>query len=393
MLKRHTGGVQPTNPPRIAARGSDFLAVAVVAAFGLVPFPDEMFRVRGLLLVLALLPAALMPLRRRWPVAVLGLSLACNVAIALTGVLSPSALLAVAIAAYSVAGSRRRMAGIPCVAAAAAVVFAVNAVPMGGNWFDSRALQFVMFIVLAGALGDAARSRREYIAAVTERAERAERGRDEEARRRVAEERVRIARDLHDLVAHQISVISLSAGVASSALETKPERAREALTAIRGASRTVLADIGALMALLRSDDADGQRDLRPQEGLAGLADLVGSFGQVGLRVEVIGDPGGMALSPATDLVAYLALQEGLTNAHKHGTGGRATVAVGSADGTAILTVANPLRAGNTQLVPGGHGLRGLRERVSAVRGQVQASCSEGEFRLVISLPIDGGEGQ
>lgn len=250
-----------------------------------------------------------------------------------------------------------------------------------------------MFIVLAGALGDAARSRREYIAAVTERAERAEQGRDEEARRRVAEERVRIARDLHDLVAHQISVISLSAGVASSALETKPERAREALTAIRGASRTVLADIGALMALLRSDDADGQRDLRPQEGLAGLGDLVGSFGQVGLRVEVIGDPGGVALSPATDLVAYLALQEGLTNAHKHGTGGRATVAVGSADGTAILTVANPLRAGNTQLVPGGHGLRGLRERVSAVRGQVQASCSEGEFRLVISLPVDGGEGQ
>ncbi|POH72946.1 histidine kinase dimerization/phosphoacceptor domain-containing protein [Arthrobacter glacialis] len=227
--------MQPPPPPPFAARGSDFLAIAAVVIVGVFPFPDELFRVRGLLLVAALLPAAVMPLRRRWPIAALGVSLVCNVAVAFTGVLSPSSLLAVAITAFSVADRRRRMVGIPCVAAAVLVVFVVNAVPLGGELFDSRALQFVMFIVLAGALGDAARSRRECITALTERAERAEQGR-EEARRRVAEERVRIARDLHDVVAHQISVISLSAGVASSSLETKPERAREALTAIRSAS-------------------------------------------------------------------------------------------------------------------------------------------------------------
>lgn len=105
---------------------------------------------------------------------------------------------------------------------------------LDGDLFESTALQFVLFVLLAGALGDAARSRREFALAMTERAERAEQGREEEARHRVAEERVRIARDLHDgLLAHQISVISLNAGVASSALETRPERAREALTTIR----------------------------------------------------------------------------------------------------------------------------------------------------------------
>lgn len=352
------------------------------------PFPDELFRVRGLLLALALLPAAVMPLRRRWPRAALGLSLACNVAIAFTGVLSPGALLAVAITAFSVAERRRRAVGIPYVAAAVLVVFAVNAVPMGGELFDSRALQFVMFIVLAGALGDAARSRREYITAVTERAERAEQGRDQEARRRVAEERVRIARDLHDLVAHQISVISLSAGVASSSLEARPERAREALTTIRSASRTVLADIGALMTLLRAEDADEQRGLHPQAGLADLDDLISRFAEVGLRVELHREPGGVALSPAADLLAYLAVQEGLTNAHKHGAGGRAVVDIRSVDGAVLLTVTNPLQEDDAQAATGGHGLRGLRERVAAVRGRVETLRAGGEFRLVMSVPTD-----
>lgn len=370
---------------------SDIVAVAVVVAFGVVPFPDDLFRVRGLLLVLALLPAAAMPFRRHWPLAVLGVSLACTVALACTGVMSPSALLAVAFAAFAVADQRRRLVALPSVAAAVLVVFLVNAVPLGGDLFDSRALQFVMFIVLAGALGDAASSRREYLAAVTERAERAEQGREQEARRRVAEERVRIARDLHDVVAHQISVISLSAGVASSALATKPERAREALTTIRSASRSVLADIGSLMALLRADDADQRRSLNPQAGLDGLEDLLVRFAEVGLKVDLQGEPSGVALSPATDLVAFLALQEGLTNAHKHGTGNRATVDIRNVDGAAVLTVTNPLPMGRSEVIPGGHGLRGLRERVAAVRGQVETTRQDGEFRLVISVPAEEGE--
>lgn len=377
-------------PPRIATRWSDFIAIAVLVVFGVIPFPDELFRVRGLLLMVALIPVAVMPFRRRWPVAALAVSLACNVVISFAGTLSPSTLIAVAITAFSVAAGTRRVVGVMCVAAAALVVFFVNSVPLGGELFDSRALQFVMFIVLAGALGDASRSRREYITAVTERAERAEQGRDEEARRRVAEERVRIARDLHDLVAHQISVISLSAGVASSALETRPERAKEALAAIRSASRTVLADIGGLMALLRAEDTDELRDLHPQAGLGRLDDLVGRFTDVGLHVELHRAPGVVALSPANDHVAYLAVQEGLTNAHKHGAGNRTVVDIRTLEQDLCLTITNPVGGGEAPVAASGHGLRGLRERVAAVRGRVETVRVDGEFRLVVTVPADKG---
>lgn len=368
--------------------------------FGVLPFPDEVFRTRGLLLVVALLPAVVLPLRRRRPALALAVALACSTVVALAGTLAPSAIVAVAITAFSVtarseADRTHRVLGVVL---AAVVVLLLPAVPLDGDLLDSRALQLVTFVVLAGALGDTSRSRREALAAATERADRAERDRDDEARRRVVDERVRIARDLHDVVAHQISVISLSAGVASSALETRPERAREALTTIRSAARTVLVDIGSLMALLRSDDPDG-RDLSPQAGLAQVDDLLGRFADVGLQVEVRQDAdlADLAdLSPASDHVAYLALQEGLTNAHKHGAAGTARVDLHDRDGAVVLTVTNPLRSTSTWSETGpstgtgdlstGHGLRGLRERVAAVRGTAETTQVDGEFRLVVTVP-------
>ena len=375
--------------------------MTVVVLLGVLPFPDEVFRTRGLLLVVALLPAVVLPLRRRRPALALAVSLVCSTVVALAGTLAPSAIVAVAITAFSVtacseADRTRRVLGV---ALAAVVVLLLPAVPLDGDLLDSRALQLVTFVVLAGALGDTSRSRKEALAAATERADRAERDRDDEARRRVVDERVRIARDLHDVVAHQISVISLSAGVASSSLETRPERAREALTTIRSAARTVLVDIGSLMALLRADDADG-RDLSPQAGLAQVHDLLGRFADVGLHVEVRQDADLDGLSPASDHVAYLALQEGLTNAHKHGAAGTARVDLHDLDGAVVLTVTNPLRTAgagtsttdstSAYLAAGtpstGHGLRGLRERVASVRGTAETTHVDGEFRLVVTVP-------
>ncbi|MFF3063639.1 sensor histidine kinase [Oerskovia sp. NPDC057915] len=377
--------------PRSAAAAvpvGDVVAIAVVVLFGVLPFPDEDFRTRGLLVLIALVPAAVMPLRRRRPIVSLGVSVVCTVAVALAGTMAPGALVAVMITAFSVANRTRRTVGLACVGVAALVVFLVSAVPFDGEYFDPGATQFVTLVVLAGAMGDATRSRREALAAVTERAERAEQGRDEEARRRVVEERVRIARDLHDVVAHQISVISLSAGVASSSLETRPERAREALTTIRSASRTVLADIGGLMALLRAEGGGERQDLHPQAGLDQLDALVARFADVGLHVDVRREPGSGALSPASDHVAYLALQEGLTNAHKHGAGDRAVVDVRLRDGMLVLMVTSPLRAGAAEVPASGHGLRGLRERVASVRGRVGTTSEDGEFRLVIEVPAE-----
>lgn len=381
----------PAPRPRvIAAPLRDAVVVAIVVVFAVLPFPNEVFRASGWELVLALLPAAAMLIRRRLPFVALGVSLACGLAIAAVGVVSPSALLAAAVSCYCVVDQRGRLTGSITVVAAAAIAFLSNGLALGGDLFDSAASQFVLFILLAGALGDAARSRREFAVAMTERAERAERSRDDEARRRVTEERVRIARDLHDVVAHQISVISLNAGVASSALDTRPERAREALTTIRSASRTVLNDIGGLMSLLRSDDAGSTADLRPQHGLSDLDDVVTRFVEAGLRVELHRAADSVLLSPASDHVAYLVVQEGLTNAHKHGSGDRAAVTVPAAGDALVLIVANPVADGNAGASPSGHGLRGLRERVSAVRGDVSIDRADGEFLLTVRLPAHVG---
>lgn len=381
--------------PAPRARGTaallrDVIVVSVIVTFAVLPFPDDDFRAGGWLLVPALIPAAVVLLRRRLPFVSLGVSLACGVTLAVAGVVSPSALLAAAVCSYAVIDRRGRRAGLIGVLAAAVIVFLSNGLAMDGDLFDSTALQFVLFILLAGALGDAARSRREFGTAMTERAERAERSRDEEARRRVSEERVRIARDLHDVIAHQISVISLNAGVASSALETRPERAREALTTIRSASRTVLTDIGGLLSLLRSDDGGDKPDLHPQHGLADLDALVERFVDAGLHIDLrrAGEP--FSLSPASDHVAYLAVQEGLTNAHKYGAGGPVTVVVGETGDDFTLTIRNPVTTAaiGTETSPGGHGLRGLRERVSAVRGDVSIDRSDEEFVLAVRIPTN-----
>ena len=375
----------------MAAPLGDVIAVAIVVLFAVLPFPQEDFRARGILVIAALLPAAALPFRRRWPLASLAIGLACAVGLAIAGIVSPSALIAVAVSAFAVANLRGRLVGSLALGTTALIVFVSNGIALHGDFMDARALQFLLLIVLAGALGDATRSRREYAAAMTERAERAEQRQEEEARRQVAEERVRIARDLHDVVAHQISVISLNAGVASSALENRPERARDALTTIRSASRTVLTDIGALMALLRADGADEAHDLHPQYGVADLDRLLGDFARVGLHVERQGNAEGIRLTPVCDHVAYLAVQEGLTNAHKHGTGGEAEVRLSSESGALLISVINPLSAlaePHTVLSPSGHGLQGLRERVTAVRGQVTAERVGRDFRLDIRIPTD-----
>lgn len=382
-----------TRATRDGLRISDVLAVALVVAFALLPFPDETFRTTGALLIPALTSAAIMPFRRGWPLAALGVSLLCVAAAAVVGAVSPSALLAVAIACFAVLERRGRGIGLVALGVAVITAFLANGWALGGNLVDSTALQFVLLIILGGALGDAARSRREFAEAMIERAERAEQSRDDEARRRVAEDRVRIARDLHDVVAHQIAVISLNAGVVSSSLETRPERAREALTTVRSASRTVLADIGGLLSLLRADSDDVEVALRPQKGLAELESLLTGFREAGLRIDLRTPGSAFALSPAGDHVAYLVLHEALTNAHKHGRGGTATVAL-RAEGAAVhLTIVNPTGAESPAPAIAGHGLRGLQERVAAVGGAVHFGGDGGVFSLEAWIPTEVTQAQ
>ncbi|MGV0870264.1 sensor histidine kinase [Corynebacterium kalidii] len=347
------------------------------------------------------LAAALMPLRRRWPLTVLAACLAVYVGTVLLGVPALGPGVAAIVAAFAAATGAPRRVALRCGTAGAVVVAVLSLFTDDRLTLDPQVFQIAAGIAVATALGDSFRSRREYARAATERAERAEQTREAEARRRVAEERLRIAQDLHDTVAHRISVISLNAGVASSSLDSRPDKARESLGRIREASREVLGDIGVLLRYLRAGDPgdpgdDGARGAveLPQPGVEDLDDLVASVAAAGLTVHRSSDGDLSTVDDTTGRVVYRVVQEGLTNAHKHGSGNIAELATGVTTGperrVVSVRVTNPVsRDGRNQPdAPHGFlGLTGLRERVAAVGGSVTAVESDGTFTLTAELPL------
>lgn len=377
---------------RLPSWGWDAIVLIVVIGSAILPGPRPPFFHPAFPLVMwlpAVLAGALLLLRRRWPIPVLAGSLIIYCTTVVLGVPSNGAGIAMIIAGFGVANRRsRRLAFLSGgLAAAAVAVLSVTVAELGV--IDPRVFQMAAGVAIATALGDSTRSRREYVAAVTERAERAEQTREAEAHRRVAEERLHIAQDLHDTVAHQLSVISLNAGVATGTLDRRPEKAREALGTIRTAARGALSDIGELLHYLRTDQ-EHTRAMPPQVGLQQLDALVQRFRAAGLQVHtnVTGDL--FQVTGAVDLVAYRIVQEALTNAHKHGAGHTATVALEVGDRVLRITVINPTSPAhvNHPDAPGDRlGLVGVQERVAAVRGTVSAQNIGDHFRLAAELPL------
>jgi len=337
-----------------------------------------------------LLPVPFMLLRRRQPWLVLFVGVASYVVVTIFGGLTPFTALPVAFALFTIALSRSLAVSITTSLSVAVLLGAVT-VPLAGQFVQEATFQIFQTVGFATAVGIAVRIQRAYVGALTERAERAEASRDAEASRRVAEDRLRIARDLHDTVAHQISVISLNSGVATSTLDTKPDVAREALASIRAASRNVLSEIGALLSSLRLPDEEAPN--APVVGLDQLDVLVASFEQTGLAIDstINGDTG--SATPAVSAVAYRLVQEALTNAHKHGLGRHAHLAVDIASTGIHIRVTNHAPAEHDGPPSGGHGLAGIRERVASVRGAVRVERSETAFRLIADLPLTRLEGQ
>ncbi|WP_068400402.1 sensor histidine kinase [Kribbia dieselivorans] len=384
----------PGHQARIPSWAGDLLAVVLILTSSLGPMPPRQpmpASVRLLMLTLVVIPAAFVLGRRRIPVTALLVCLWCYAVAVYAGVMALGPGIAVTITAYNVAQRLDRRSGLILGGAAAAVIALLSLVSGRFGAFDPRVFQFAAAVAVATALGDSARSRQEYVTAVTERAERAEQTREAEAQRRVAEERLRIARDLHDTVAHQISVISLNAGVASSTMEDRPERSREALATIRAAARAALTEIGDLMRYLRAEESVPHGDpSAPQPGLHELDTLLDRASQGGLDVtlQVSGDlsrVGGVA-----DTVAYRVIQEGLANAHKHGTEHRASVGVAAEGDVVRVSVSNPVAAtgvNHPEAPRHGLGLVGVRERVAAVRGTVTAGVVGDAFELCAALPL------
>lgn len=309
-----------------------------------------------------------------------------------THLLSPGVGLATAVAVYtfSLQVSRRTGAAVTIGLAAAMLVAVVLADPEGHSDDPPGGDQYVLVVLLAGTLGDAIRTQRAHLAALTERAERAERTREALARQRVAEDRLSVARDLHDVVAHQIAVINLHAGVASSALRTRPDTAESSLAVVRGAARTVLSEIGDLMATLRDPDAV---DTAPV-GLSQLDEVVRSFATLGLAVTVRTDGQRVELPGTVDVTALRVVQEALTNVHKHGSEPRAELLLTYLPGTLRVSVTNPVDhpaavTTSTDVAVGtGQGLLGMAERVASVRGTLaHGPSSSGTWTLVVDLPL------
>ncbi|MFD4957620.1 sensor histidine kinase [Microbacterium sp. NPDC058389] len=379
--------------PRIPHVVSDLIVAAIVLLVTFAPSPGDAYAPpEPLTIVLAVVAAAVLPVRRRLPIPTLAAVVVLFGLDLFTGMPSPGLAFAVAVGMFGVTNRLSRGTGFVATAITVVVVVGLSLIATIWTGWDPRVIQFGLTVVIGAAVGDANRSRRDFIAAMTERAERAEQTREAEAQRRVSEERLRIARDLHDAVAHQISVISLNAGVASSAIDTRPDRAKEALATIRSAARTVLGEIGTLLEVLRATDegTDGEpgRAAPPQPTLEQLDELVQTFGASGLDVTVRTEGDLAGVPGAQSRVAYRVMQEALTNAHKHGAEHRAHVLVTVEPDVLTVVVTNPVADLPGAAAPGSRlGLTGLRERVASVRGTVETGPATGGWRLVARLPL------
>lgn len=367
----------------VAIAASVFAATAGFGAAGSPQFPHAL--VRGL--VLAGTTSAALVMRRRWPFAVLAVTIAgAEVYLVFPGA-SPVMLAAPLIALYTVAdraGWRWSLAiGIP----AGVVMAGTHAILHPSADFGQDNLTLVAFGGLAVAAGAAARNRRAYTAEVEERARHAEQDREQEARRRVGEERLRIARDLHDVVGHQLALINVQAGVASHVLEEQPVRAKEALDHIMDASRAGLDELRETIALLREPE-DAAAPVEPNAGLSGLDGLIATFRRSGLRITQNVEGRIRPVPSATDLTAYRVIQEALTNVRKHAGSASTSVRLGY-DATTLRVLveddglANPATGNGS-----GHGISGMRERVAALGGRLEAGPrAAGGFRVHALLPL------
>jgi signal transduction histidine kinase len=345
--------------------------------------------------ILVALAAVSLAWRRRFPLVVLGVSLSAVAAYSLIGYVNGTALIDVMIALYTVATIVSARAALSAGLVTLICLLVSTAVHNPFGTLGGGVILMPAEIVAAISIGVAVGNRRAYLRAVEARADQAERTREEEAARRVDAERLRIARELHDAVAHTLSMINVQAGAAAHVARDHPEQAATALEAIRLASKEGLREMRSIVNVLRqSDEAEATQ---PAPGLAMLDDLVATTNRAGLQttLRIEGTP--RRLAATVDLAAYRIIQESLTNSIRHAGQASATVSLAWGDDRLGLEIRDTGRgvAANGSLadvsVPrAGHGIVGMRERAAAVGGTFEAgSSSGGGFAVHAELPLNG----
>ena len=378
------GVVPPGWPTDVAVA-----ALVGVAQLGLTPLaarnqPDRHPLDLVAFALLAVGPVALL-WRRRSPAGVLAaVTAACVVYFALAYPYGPAWLALIVAFWTAVTRGARRLAWATALLGLAAYFLLAALLDRGAHAASVPAilahLGWLLVVLAAAEVATASRQRR--LAA--------EQSRAEEARRRAGEERMRIARELHDVLAHNISLINVQAGVALHLMDEQPGQSRSALQAIKQASNDALGELRSVLDVLRQGDEAPPR--APASGLAHLDSLVARAGATGLevRTRVEGTP--RPLPAGTDLAAYRIVQESLTNVTRHAGPASATVRIAYGDHDLTVQVDDngkgPTASRSNGI--GGNGIRGMRERVAALGGELSAGPRPGGgFRVLARLPLDG----
>jgi len=399
------GEPMPRPPLLKRLRPADWVALDAVAAVLLAvvfmvgstrPAYGIPIGVAYLLALVSTLPAAV---RRLWPLPVLGVVLAGSVAAQAIGTgKDPSAVVAFVLYLVALRYSRRTVTAILAgVLALTAAATAAGGVALGYDQAGAVAARVVTSAVLVTAavvLGSAVAAQRAYTAGLQEQAERRAQAQLADAHRAVAEERLRIARELHDVVAHSLSLIALQAGVGHYVAGARPEEAARTLASIETASRTAMGEMRRLLGVLRDDRAGPE--LAPAPGLADVGQLITGTADAGVQAQLEIRGTQRPVPPGVDLAAYRIIQEALTNVVKHARTTAARVVVTYADDAMVLEITDDGHGAPAAAVAAsaGHGIAGMAERVSLFGGDFHAGPLPGRgFRVAARLPVDRGPGE
>jgi len=352
-----------------------------------------------LILPVVLLLCLVVALRRRMPEKMLVLAAVVGVAQLVLNVYTTPANFAMLLIVYTVAAvgarwaSRLALAAGLCAAPLAQIRWPATETSVAGD-IAVAVFQTVPF-ALAWVLGDSIRTRRAYFAQLEERAARLEREREAQAKVAVAAERARIARELHDVVAHNVSVMVVQADGAAYVLDAAPDQAKKALETISSTGRQALAEMRRLLGVLRTGEHEESGEYVPQPDVEQIEDLVTQCRDSGLPVDfkIEGTP--RPLPSGVELTAYRIVQEALTNTRKHGgpNAGASVRLVYFDDGLGLLVEDDGKGAPHELYEEGGadgqgHGLIGMRERVGMVGGTLDAGPRPGGgFRISALLPL------
>jgi signal transduction histidine kinase len=392
----------PRGPARAAINERPWLAIAVLAActalaalaITATPYPE-----RGQRIPLAIVACCLIVALRRWPSPMLAVTAAAAGMVSAAGIASLPFGLLLGVAMYLTASKLPRRTSIRAAVTVAVVLgggllYSWHALPQAPLALE--AVAGFSPLVAGWFVGDSVAARRRYLAGLAEQAERERAAEAERARQEVREERVRIAHELHDVVAHTLAVITVQAGVGRRLMAKRPEEASAALESIETIGRTAQDELRVVLGLLR-DEQIGEAALAPAPRLTDLKELADNVRGSGIPVELRTSGTDRQLSLALELSLYRVVQEALTNVVKHAPGARASVDLTVSADLVRLEVADdggparrPADAGEAAAGLGtGHGIVGMRERVAAFGGWLVAEPRPGRgFHVLAEVPVE-----